>query len=239
MITYRADASNAGSDAGYRIDVDDFAMDGGRVTGLVSTITLCRCAHKEKVAAGASPELVVLKPVDAQGNTKAGWQKDLTERYFPIDCSSGSPSPYDVGSGVLLCGGVASMGDACWPTAQGTYVLCLRDPFRPVLNLLAATQPVTAPHAQSDERYPIGIELDDGTQCRAVTGAIFGGPSSPHGLPTYWCRGSSGFIGVWGTSPSDWHGINRGPGGWSVQMGSADGPLVSRGVKKIYYVGLA
>jgi Ca-activated chloride channel family protein len=53
VAVYRADPGNKESAAGYRIDVDQFAQNGGRVTGFVKTIVLCRCASH----AAAEPTL--------------------------------------------------------------------------------------------------------------------------------------------------------------------------------------
>jgi von Willebrand factor type A domain len=231
-VVYRANSSDAESAAGYRIVVDGFAETGGSVMGTVKTIVLCRCAPKGGGNTGGGPE-VVLKPVDGQGNTQAGFQKDESQRDNVIDCSDGRASPYDVGSGVRRCGTTADSGDACFPTARGAYVLCLLDPFDPVLTLRAASGTDVAVEPRSEDPYPIGLELDDGTHCRAVIGGSWG----PRGAPDYSCKGAD-YPGIW-SSPGDWHGIARGPDGWTVQVGPEAGPATSHHVKVAYLVAVA
>ena len=242
------------TDAGYRILVDRYAVgDGGAISGLVKTIVLCRCAPHPGAGSGgdpgggsaAEPEIVVLRPVDAQGNVQAGWTKDDSRRDSPIDCAFGSasPSPYDVTSGVRWCGGTADSGDACWPTAGGAYVLCLRDPFSKSLALIAATGATVPLEPREGDPRPIGLVLDDGTQCRArIGGAWSSQVEHPDWVGYYYCKvPNQDFSAVWAPTSNgpDYSGITKGPDGWTVWVGPSDGHLEPHKVATAYFVGMA
>jgi hypothetical protein len=242
------------TDVGYRILVDRYAVgDNGTISGLVKTIILCRCAPHPGVGAGSAngsgssgpgPEMVVLKPVDAQGNVQAGWTKDDSRRDTPLVCDvvgTTYPSRYDVTSGVLSCGGNADQADACWPTAGGSYLLCLQDPFGKSLSLIAATG-VTAPmEPRSEDPVPMALILDDGTQCRVrIGGAWPFQVEQPDWVGYYSCTGT-GFGAVWAPTSNgpDYSGIAKGPDGWTVWVGPEDGHLLQHKVKTAYFVGMA
>lgn len=243
------------SDVGYRILVDRYAVgDDGTISGLVKTIVLCRCAPHASVSIGpepgsgspgSGPDVIVLKPVDAQGNVQAGWTKDDSRRDEPIDCALAgiaSPSPYDVDQdGVRWCGITADSGDACWPTADGAYVLCLMDPMDKTLQLIAATGLSVPPEPLNEAIRPFGLLLDDGTQCRARIGGAWPSPvEQPDWVGFYGCKGQ-GFSAVWApaSNGSDHSGITKGPDGWTVWVGPEDGHLEQHKVKTAYFVGMA
>jgi hypothetical protein len=236
-VVFDADPNTS---AAYNMGVEGFNTQNGTLSGTIKTIVLCRCKSQ---AAGAAqgPEQIVLKPVDAQGNTMSGYLKDDSSRDDPIDCSFGSPSPRDVTHGVRDCGITADSGDACWPTARGAYVLCLVDPFKNVLTLRAATGAGTPLRPPSGPPLPIGLVLDDGTQCRARIGGAWPSPDQhPDWVGFYGCTstGPDPHPAIW--APSDSHdGIDHGPNGWTVQVGDEHGPLTTRTVTKVYFVGLA
>ena len=150
-----------------------------------------------------------------------------------IDCLGAEPSPYDVGSGVWSCGATADSGDACFPAAQGAEMLCLVNPFKPEVLLRVAKNAGGPLTPRKEDAYPMGLLLDDGTQCRAVIGGAWG----QRGAPNYECGGSP-ITGIWG-SPSDWHGITRGPDGWTVQVSTETGPATRHQVKSAYFVEMA
>jgi hypothetical protein len=232
-VIYSADPK---TNAGYWILVDQYADAGGTIAGLVKAIVLCRCAPHSGSGPATGPEVVVLKAVDGQGNTQSGWMKDSSRRDSPIDCSYGSPSPFDVTAGVRYCGATADSGDACWPTANGAYVLCLVDPFSKVLYLISA-QGLEKPRSPlTEEPIPIGLLLDDGTQCRARNGGSWPSPvEQPDWVGYYPCDGP-GFSAVWGPRGG---GINKGPDGWTVVVGPEDGHLTAHKVTKAFFVGVA
>ncbi len=229
------------TDAAYRMEVDSFADTNGNLTGTIISITLCRCKPRPTPTV-STPEQIVLEPVDTQGNTTPGYLKDSRMRDQPIDCSFPAPSPYDVTKGVRFCGSTADSGDACWPTAGNAYVLCLIDPFKPSLTLRAAIGAETALDAPSGPPRPMGIELDDGTQCRARNGGSWPGQAeNPDYVGHFSCSGGStgGRTAiVWAPRNGD-HGIAKGPDGWTVQVGGESGPLATHRVVKAYFVGVA
>ncbi|MBS9535134.1 VWA domain-containing protein [Mycobacterium sp. M1] len=241
-LIYRADPD---TDAGYRMTAQDYSESGGTVSGTVKTIVLCRCAPHAGPAAqggtGGEPETVVLKPVDARGSTTAGYLKDSSMRDTPIDCSGGFPSRHDVTRGVRECGASVDTGDACWPTAGSAYVLCLVDPFKNVLMLRAATGATDALRAPLGPPTPIGLELDDGTQCRSRVGGSWSSPvQQPDWVGFYSCSGGRAdyFPAIWAPAGSS-DGIERGMNGWTVHIGDSREPLATRSVTKIYLVGVA
>ncbi|BCZ21359.1 hypothetical protein MYSE111917_24510 [Mycobacterium senriense] len=189
------------------------------------------------------PDIVVLQPVDAQGNVENGWTEDTSRANQPIDCSFGSPSRYDKSAGVRDCGASADSGDACWPAADGTHVLCLIDPFSHVLYRIRAQGLNTPRKPLAGDPIPFALQLDDGTQCRVRIGGAWDRPTEhPNWVGHYACHDPSSissprtFSAVWG--PPD-QGIDKGFGGWSVSVGPADGHLATRKVAKAFYVAVA
>jgi hypothetical protein len=192
----------------------------------------------------SGPEVIVLRPVDAQGNVQSGWQQDSQDRGgSPIDCSYGSPSRYDVGGAVRSCGATADSGDACWPAADSDHVLCVRDPFTAKVDLLPAAG-LTTPRKSAEHGYtPFALVLDDGRRCRARIGGAWDSPvEHPDWVGYYGCGSSAtDFTAVW--APRDetglGDGITRDHDGWSVTVGAAQGHLTSQRVTQVYYVGVA
>lgn len=215
-------------------------LNGNADTGTIKTIVLCRCLPKKpapSTAPHAGPETVVLKPVDAQGNTTAGWTKNSSQRATAVDCSYTTPSPSAVDGGVYSCSPAAASADACWPTAGGSYVLCLQDPFARELTLLSASGIKPKAKAVQDPS-PLGLVLDDGTQCRLRNGGSWGSnDTQPDYVGYYSCKVSGSFAAVWG--PYGGPGIKKGPNGWTVQTGSGHGPLKTHTVVKAILVGVA
>jgi hypothetical protein len=230
-----------GTDAGYWVLVDGFAQNGGTVSGTVKRVALCRCAPKAGSPAsprGDEPERVVLKAVDAQGDLQPGWTRSSRDGGSPIDCTFGSPSPYDVTSGVRFCGGTADSGDACWP-AGGSSLLCLRDPFRREVDPVSADGASVPLRARAPgEPRPMGLVLDDGTTCRARIGGAWDTPvEHPDWVGYFGCDGAR-WSAVWAPSHSD-GGIEKGPDGWTVWVGPSDGHLTQRRIVQAIYVGMA
>ncbi|MDT5351217.1 MAG: hypothetical protein QOH91_4504 [Mycobacterium sp.] len=222
------------------------------VAGFLAAAGLVACGHGSNVASQSSTssreststagatEQVILKPVDAQGNTTAGYTKDDT--YLdsrPIDCSFGEPSVHDVTSGVLDCGGTADNGDACWPTAHGTHVLCLLDPFQNVVFVRTAKGGNDPLKTRTHPPVPIGLILDDGTQCRfRVGGAGSRQVTHPDWVEAYTCTGSPNtFPSVW-TPGDSVDGIDHTSDARTVQFGGSQEPLTTRKVTKALFVGM-
>jgi hypothetical protein len=179
------------------------------------------------------PDVVVLEPVDAQGNVQSGWVQDSSRSGERIDCSFGSPSRYDKTAAVRDCGATADAGDACWPAADSVHVLCLVDPFSNVLYLIGAQGLSTPRTSRTEDPAPFALLIDDGTQCRARNGGAWSSPKEhPDWVGYYGCHDTA----VWG--PRD-QGIKKGFGGWTVKVGPEDGHLTTHKVTKVFYVGVA
>ncbi len=179
------------------------------------------------------PDVIVLEPVDAQGNIQSGWVQDSNRSGDRIDCSFGSASRYDKTAGVRSCGGTADSGDACWTAGDAEHVLCLTDPFSNVVYLVGAQGLGTPRKSLTEDPAPFALLLDDGTQCRArIGGAWSSQQERPDWVGHYGCDDSA----VWGP-PGE--GIKKGFGGWTVEVGPADGHLTTRKVTKAYFVGVA
>lgn len=236
-VTFDADPN---TDAAYRIVVDGYADTGGTTVGTVRSIVLCLC--KPRAATASGPERIVLAPVDAQGNPKPGYRAVEMNNDAPIDCTFGSPSPYDVSHGVRFCGGTADSGDACWPTSGGAYVLCLTDPFSTDLVRRIADGATTPLNAQQGPPRPMAIELEDGTTCRARIGGSWDLQDvHPDYVGYFGCEGGSvagTYVAVWGPADGN-RGIVEGPDGWFVEVGDSTGPLTPLRVVKAYYVAIS
>jgi hypothetical protein len=192
------------------------------------------------------PEIVVLKPVDSQGNVQAGWTVSHSRGSQPIDCSFGTPSPFDKTDGVRWCGATADDGAACWP-ADSSHVLCVFDAFSNVVDLVVAQGLSTPRKPDTTGAHPFALILDDGTQCTARIGGSWGTPKEhPDWVGYFGCTGT-GFVAVWasggggfsnsGSDPN--FGINKDSDGWTVVVGPEDGHLTTHKVTKAYYVGVA
>ena len=234
--------ADPGTEAAYQMIIESFTGAGGKaLSGTIRTITLCLCKPRAKSDV-PEPEQVLLRPVDAEGNTMPGYQKDLSLRTQTIDCNDARQSPYDVTDGVRFCGVSADSGDACWPTAGGSYVLCLQDPFSETLVLRAADGAAKPLDPRSEPPRPMALELEDGAQCRARNGGAWGfRQEHPDFVGQFLCKGGSSHgesIIAW-SGPGDDYGITRGPDGWTVQTGTDTGPLTTRKVTKAYFVGVA
>lgn len=186
----------------------------------------------------------MLKPVDAQGRLQSGWTEDGSRRDEPIACAiadAAYPSDYDVTGGVLSCGSSADSADACWPTDGGRAVLCLIDPFGRTLSLIPATGTRAPLTPRTGDPRPMAVVLDDGTHCRARVGGAWPSPAEqPDWVGYYSCDGEP-YTAIW-APPSDgpdYSGVSRGPDGWTVWVGPADGHLVPHKVTTAYFVGTA
>mgnify|MGYP001601151370 CR=1 FL=1 len=232
------------SDAAYDITVDGYREVNNVLAGIIKNIVLCRCKPQAGTSSGPEPERIVVKPVDSHGSTMPGFGKDSQVYTDPLDCTSNMPSPYDVTQGVRRCGANAESTDACWPTANGTYVLCLMNPWDKYLALRPAQGATSSLHQHEPFTRPMGIELEDGTRCRAVAGGAWSNRDDDrHSDPAHYaCKGGSShgdWPQLWVTPTSDPDGIMRGRDGWTVQVGEVTGPLSTLKVTKIYFVGMA
>ena len=230
------------TDAAYNMTVEGFTEADNAVTGTVKSIVLCRCKPRAGAGSGPEPETVVLTPVDSHGSVLPGFAKDNTKIYTnTIDCTDNYPSPYDATQGVRSCGGVLGLADACWPTANGTYVLCLSSPWDKTLTMWPAKGAASTLPPHKPSTLPMGIELEDGSHCRINGNEQRSDRDADHHQTNYVCEnGAADRQFMWTSPSSDANGITRGPDGWTGQVSDMhSGPLTTRKVTKIYYVGMA
>ncbi|TSE00806.1 VWA domain-containing protein [Skermania sp. ID1734] len=231
-LTYLADKDLG---TAYQMAISNAAQVQDNWAGTIKSIVLCRCLPKQ----ASGPQIVVLRPVDKQGNTTAGWLKNTTYSWaddatgHQIDCTYGEVSKHTVTPGVFECSPSAATADACWPTASGRYALCLVDPLSHQVVLYSANFDDTPSSAPSDPS-PIELVLDDGSHCRARYGGAWSRQEqNPDLVGTYGCSTNpSSFVAVWGD-------IQRTAAGWSVEVGGSTGPLHTQEVVTAYFVGVA
>jgi hypothetical protein len=90
--------------------------------------------------ARGEPDIVVLKPVDSNGNVQRGWTAEPRSGSSSVDCSYGQPSRYDrAGGDTRECGATADSADACWPKQDSSEVICLVDPILKTLDIISAS----------------------------------------------------------------------------------------------------
>ncbi len=115
-VIYRADPGNEGSTAAYRIDVDQFTQNGGRVTGSVKTIVLCRCRPQPQ-----AEQVVAVSPMDYDlvegGNSYGLFFMDPTGKWW-CHIDQGDVKCFRGGAGDAL---LATLGIADEPLATDPY----------------------------------------------------------------------------------------------------------------------
>lgn len=188
-------------------------------------------------ARSGSPQEIVLRPVDADGNLAPGFTAySQTASSGEIQCSySGSASPASsaVDDDIFACSPNAAAAHTCWATPYESEALCLQDPFEPTLVLMFTDSPmgsVTAPV----EAQPLGLELADGDTCALRHGGAWAPHHSDDSLYGAYSCDRSGIIWTDSSEPIDKTG-----GDWTVLVGTTDGPLQTVAVAKAYYVGTA
>jgi hypothetical protein len=105
-----------------------------------------------------------------------------------------------------------------------------------VVYLIGAQGLSTPRKALSEDPIPFALVLDDGTQCRVRIGGAWSRPQEhPDWAGHYGCKPDTA---VWGPVGK---GINKGFGGWTVEVGTIDGMghLTEHKVAKAYYVAVA
>lgn len=95
---------------------------------------------------------------------------------------------------------------------------------------------------RTEPARPIGIELEDGTTCRARLGGSWSAQEQhPDYYGAFYCQGGTiqaDYVAVWSPPGSD-DGITKNSDGWTVEVGGSKGPLTTLKVTKAYYVGIA
>ncbi|ADP80191.1 hypothetical protein FraEuI1c_2152 [Pseudofrankia inefficax] len=192
-------------------------------------------------AAVVATRLINLAPVDQRGHATSGWSIDRNDDdpNAPIDCGDTSqayPSPAAASGDIYSCAPSAAEADACWPTAQARQMLCLRDPYSPVLTALTAQALVAKVSAPRDP-VPLGLRLANGDQCRLRDGGAWGSPPQHPDYVGYYSCASHGI--VWAPQESSTGGIDRTTKRWTVLVGGETGPLTTVAVTDASFVTTA
>ena len=174
---------------------------------------------------------VVVRPVDAAGDAVTGWTVHR-ERGVSVQCDG--PAPAAVDDGIGACFPTALYLPACWKSHHHT-ALCLRDARTKALVRVRYTGAFPAPTAPG-HATPQDLDLTGGQQCSIRFGGAWGQlPSHPNWLGFDSCAKGS----VYGPPSGD--GIDRSQPVWTVHLwlsGTRE-RVVTRGVRKAYYVGTA
>lgn len=192
--------------------------------------------------AAAPPEEEILRPFATAGGAAAGWHVAPTAAGTNVvDCRYPSASPASKSPGIQFCAPSAADADACYFPRGSADGLCLQDPFTTTIFPVRASGPVTYNLPPPATPRPLGLLLDDGTRCRLRNGGSWSAQAQhPDYVGYYGCRkeGSDATLIVWADRDSD-GGIDRSGTGWTVQVGDESGPLTTRYVRKVFYVGTA
>ena len=115
-VIYRADPGNQESTAEYRIDVNQFAQNGGAVTGSVKTIVLCSCGPHPQ-----AEQIVTVDPMDydlvVDGNSYSLFFVDPSGQWW-CHIDQGGVRCFRGGAGDAL---LATLGIADEPLATDPY----------------------------------------------------------------------------------------------------------------------
>lgn len=122
-------------------------------------------------ASGDGPEIVVLRPVDAEGKLVKDWNVRPVRGNAEMSCTKATASPYAVDPGVVTgCAPNPDNAFACWIVEKRPGTVCLAAPFNPKNRLVVQfpSAPHGAPTAPPASPIPVALELDDGTLCAPV-----------------------------------------------------------------------
>ena len=154
-------------------------------------------------------KVVNVVAVDAQGNPAAGY---AVEPWSAVDgCFASSVA---VSADIVACSPTASGTDVCWVAPDRVTLLCGDTPWVKSLRRATSTQPVERVEAYPNS-YPWGLELADGTRCRARNGGSWGGRADGY-VGYYSCEGRESVV----LAPPDGSGpVDRSRPAWTVPMG--------------------
>ncbi|MFT3663113.1 MAG: hypothetical protein QM809_17615 [Gordonia sp. (in: high G+C Gram-positive bacteria)] len=189
----------------------------------------------------SKPEEVILRPFATGGGPASGWTVDTSSSSIPVDCSYPVPAPAGKSPGLQSCSPSAAGADACYFPSGSQSGLCLQKPFGKQVVRVQADGSVDYGLAPRDDPRPIGLLLADGTQCRARTGGSWPGQEqNPNYVGFYGCEnpsGASGGYAVWADREATPGGIKKSGDTWTVEVGDSTGPLTTKVVTKVYFVG--
>ena len=190
------------------------------------------------------PAQVILRPFSSTGSAAAGWsiapdQGSVSE----VDCSYPEPSPASKSPGIQSCSPSAASADSCYFAHGSTTGLCLQNPFGRSLAQVITSGSITYDIVPPATPTPLGIVLDDNTECRLRNGGAWSAQDqNPTYVGYYGCEttpGSDSSLAVWADPANSRDGITRSATGWSVQVGDAHSSLTTHTIKTAYFVGTA
>ena len=186
-------------------------------------------------------QVSTLRPFARGGGAAAGWTIDGDDAgVAQIDCTAAQPSPSAVDDGILYCTPAAAAADTCYVAPRTNDALCLVDPFsRRVAHY--TTKPNSDYNVDHPmDPQPLGLQLDDGTQCRLRNGGAWTRQSQhPDYVGYYTCGSGSSSSAVWAAPNSQTAGIDTSSNTWTVQVGTSDGALQQHTVSEAYLVGIS
>ena len=184
----------------------------------------------------APTQRIVVRPVNSTGHARTGFSVTAEANGGQVDCSDHTESPGAVNRNIHLCFPSAEYAIACWKPATPQTALCMRDPSKKRLVRI----PRTGRFASSSvlprrQRAPLLIVLLDGTRCSIRDGGAWGmRKANPNWFGTYSCTRHGV---VWSPPHAAHNGVNESHAAWTVRVGKDSGPLVTRHVKRAYFVG--
>lgn len=203
---------------------------------LAATALIAGCSSTTagigSLAGIADTQEIILKPVNNRRAVTSGYT--VNSEYLngtTIECNGGAAQSA-VSAGIASCSPKSANAHTCWASPTFGQALCLMDPFKPVVHLIAVDGYIGG---EDPPRVPVplGIELEDGTQCTLLNGGA--GPSHKSGLAAaYSCSTQSTY--VWDTISGP---MDKSKPEWTVQVGQPEGALQTMLVSKAYFVGTA
>ena len=142
--------------------------------------------------AAPTTQIVILRPINADGTLAAGWRVDTSQLDSPaVDCSYDKGSQTAMSPGTHQCG---SNADSCHSAFTSTrypgQVLCLFNAWEKVLHARRATGLRSALTPAPPAPEPLGLKLVDGTTWTLRTGGSWGGRADDY-IGAYYCAAST------------------------------------------------
>ena len=152
------------------------------------------------------------------------------------DCTQ--PSPSAVGDNIYFCYPYVAGAHTCWPSPPEA-LLCVVDPAEKELRRVTHTGTLTPVRPQPTPQ-PLALVLDDGTQCQARYGGVWGVRADGYAA-VYGCRADFNVLRK--SDPNPPPAIDRSQPQWTVQVGptnvgsSDDPPPQTRTVRTAWFAG--
>ncbi len=183
----------------------------------------------------APTQRIVVRPVDSTGRARPGFAV-AAEPNGQVDCTDGDESPGAVSRNILVCFPSAEYAIACWKPVTPQMALCMRDPsHKRLVQIPRNGRFASASVVAKWKRAPLLIVLLDGTRCGIRDGGAWGSlKGHPNMFGTYSCTRHGV---VWAKPKSRHMGVNESSAAWTVRTAPDSGPLVTRHVKRAYFVG--